>query len=782
MTNFSHAAATMADLGGHHLHNHNLHHSKPSAIHHTNPRSTKDDPVLGTTRPTEGAGSGLSASEELTNEGDEEDDSDAHEDEQEGDEEDEDALAPSRGSGKGKGKGKRPAIRIEPACDDESDEETTSCETAPKAGKPSEGQLGLNNKKRTFSNLSSTSLLFGDDDASTHTFPRPKIARRLSHTNGTGLLAYQATGDDDANRLENAIMSSDDETEERAEKAITDDDDDYAGLTEILEDESDLDKIEEEEESFIINEEQQQTENLYAKAVRDARRHGLESSGSLFDVGDEIFGTYSDINFGQFFEFEEEPTSPEPTPSRKFSDASTKRVRFDDDVQKSNESSSSSSDSEDDLFPDLFLEQDKLPPSVHQLMEMTNETDEDPLSDASDQDYYEASHGLASNDGTGDMEAEYASSEAGSSGYESDGTDTGDTTEEDDSDGEFRTMPHTPRPKSVLHCPSSAPASRAVTPKPFQRSARAPVPARGTGSARGPPPACGIFIHDDTTEAIAVTNRTTKTLTFYRPRAAPVQGQFTPRSSSASTANSSPRASLQQLNASDGEVNNGVLGNIFLPTSDIMFTGFFGLDPTESFLTTGQTIGPPEAFFPFVSVANGMIIPDDEDFMDDEDFEDDIKLEDFLEMGSDDDETEYQQYDDDETDVPATPATSTIALNGSTPARPTPMAETPVPRRHTTTDAMLEHFDRAGVTAFRNNQNRFRDIACQPYDPNLRHSMSRPIRSGRSADTLMSPLRKRSSIAKKIGGSPFARVNTASDRLQSSLKKKGKGPPMGTFS
>jgi hypothetical protein len=233
----------------------------------------------------------------------------------------------------------------------------------------------------------------------------------------------------------------------------------------------------------------------------------------------------------------------------------------------------------------------------------------------------------------------------------------------------------------------------------------------------------------------------------------------------------------------DSDFVSGSLNAHLVPmssTADIMFAGLSG--STSDFLPLGgDSIGPPEAFYPFISIEDGNVLLDDSDYEDDEDFEDDINLADFMDFGSDgDDASDGEQGE--ETDVPATPATSMIVFNGSTPAQPTPMAETPLAKKRTTTsDAMLEHFDRAGVTAFRNNQNRFRDIASLPHDPNLRASVSRPIRSGKAADTLMSPLRKRSSMSKKMGKSTLGRVGKSTSRLQPSLMNRGP-PRMGTFS
>jgi len=432
------------------------------------------------------------------------------------------------------------------------------------------------------------------------------------------------------------------------------------------------------------------------------------------------------------------------------------------------------------------LEQDKLPPILHQLLE--NDYDEDdgdydsPQSDASFWDYGQDEprvRQIEDYDGEDDDDTS-----VGSSGYDS---DMGDTTDEEDFASDV--PPRTPlEKKSVLREPSSAPGSRAATPRPFQRSSR-PV-------GRQIPPPRGIFIHDDSTKAIAITNKTTKTVTFYRPRPAampwiPLNGYH---SSTSSTANNSPRNSIAQLNAnaSDSEVSNEVFNNGL--GTDIMLTGIFGTAPGNDYFFDNGSIGPPEAFYPFVSIgSNGnMNFMSGDEYDDSDEYEEDVNITEFMDFGSDADDTDVDQ--EEETDVPATPATSQIAVNGSTPAQPTPATETPGARKRTTSDVMLEHFDRGVVTAFRNNQNRYRDVASLPQDPVVRASVSRPVRSGKSAEALITPLRKRSKSNRMnktplrsgsgmvYQSSPLSGITKASSRLQKSVMGSRPPPKMGTFS
>lgn len=265
-------------------------------------------------------------------------------------------------------------------------------------------------------------------------------------------------------------------------------------------------------------------------------------------------------------------------------------------------------------------------------------------------------------------------------------------------------------------------------------------------------------------------------------------------SSASSTVDNSPRNSIVQPNGSDSEGNevfNNALG------TDIMLTGIFGSAPgNNDFLFGNQSIGPPEAFYPFVSIGSSgnMNIMDDDEYDDSDDYEDDLNITDFMDFGSEGDNTDVEE-DYEDTDVPATPATSQVAQHGSTPAQPTPSAQTPVNRKRSTSDAMLQHFDRGVVTAFRNNQDRFRDVASLPQDPTVRSAISRPVRSGKSAETVITPLRKRSRSNRMMrtpqhakspigkNSSPLSGVTKATSRLQNSMMNPPRAPPrMGTFS
>lgn len=397
----------MAELGGKHLHDRNLDYDKATSIprsHHRSAPPTESTPTT--------TADGQATTEEPSNDDDDDEDSSAVQGGQDEDDEDPDTIAPSHGRGKGKGKGMRPAIRIEPVDDDDShaEDDIASHETGLSADRNSLNNSIKTNKKRTYSNLSNTSVLFGDNESDNNTFPRRKFARKLSNSGFKPLLKYRENANEDMNDIENAIES---------------DDEDYSGVNLVPEDDdSEIEDIEQQEESFIIQDEEHTTAALINQ-FNDARRLSLDSlaSDNIFDFGAPLNDSYatnhSDVGFARFFEPAPIPASPDVAAKRKFSDSSTKRVRFDDEVQMSDSSSSSSDELDSSLYPDLFLDQDKLPASLSQLLEYDQDEDngdyDSPASEASFWDFgqdelHQSTHGPEDRDD---------SSDPGSSGYES---------------------------------------------------------------------------------------------------------------------------------------------------------------------------------------------------------------------------------------------------------------------------------------------------------------------------------------------------------------------------
>jgi hypothetical protein len=413
MAHLTHARSSAGELGGKHLQHHKLMHDTAVSPRYSDQRSPPQSIPAKSTHQSGGRGNGQSGTKGVTDDDEEEDSSTAHGDEQEDEDDEQDALVPFHG--RGKGKGKCPSIRLDPIDENESlgeeeeeEEEISSRGTGLIPSKHPVNQLLMGKKKRTFSNLSSTSVLFGDDMADQDLFPRRKLARKLSNMASKPLLTYKESNDA-------AHVKS-------YENAIESDDEDYSGVNLVPDDdESDMENMEQQEESFIVQDQEQQATTLLNQ-FRDARRLSLDSTASddIFNVtaplSDAFMAGLPDFGFAQFFEPDAVPTSPDPAAKRKYSDSSTKRVRFDDEVQVSDDSSSESSELDSSVFPDLFLEQDKLPPILHQLLEADNDDDGDmgsPMSDASFWDFGQEESRITQADDSDDE------SSAGSSGYES---------------------------------------------------------------------------------------------------------------------------------------------------------------------------------------------------------------------------------------------------------------------------------------------------------------------------------------------------------------------------
>jgi hypothetical protein len=416
MAKLPHTRSAMAETDGKQLHDHKLVNDSHVGFRNSDRHPSSDSTEQGSTYHPGGRGSGQSTSEEAAEEDDDEDSS-GNQDDAEDEEEDPEVLAPSHGGGLGKGK--RPAIRVDHVDEDEphdDEEEAVFHETGLRAGK-NPAIHGLRKTKRTFSNVSNTSILFGEDDAEHRAFPRSKMARTLSSNNLKPLLTYKNNGDvNDSNSFENAIESSDEE------HGVDIDDEDYSGVN-LISDDSD---VEQQDEDYLIDQER----HIAFDIVTNPRRYSLESAASddFFNLGGTISEsffnstTFPDPGFGQFFEPAPSPVPVEPQPKRKYSTASSKRVRFDDDVKVSDSSSSSTSELDSALWPDLFMEQEKLPPSIYQLIENDNETDQvdDFPSSESERSFYD--YGQVESYGQAlpvEEDFDDESSDPGSSGYES---------------------------------------------------------------------------------------------------------------------------------------------------------------------------------------------------------------------------------------------------------------------------------------------------------------------------------------------------------------------------
>jgi hypothetical protein len=233
----------------------------------------------------------------------------------------------------------------------------------------------------------------------------------------------------------------------------------------------------------------------------------------------------------------------------------------------------------------------------------------------------------------------------------------------------------------------------------------------------------GSFIVDEK-KAMAFIDPNTKQLRI-QPARIPLVDPF---NSIASSANNSPQVNFSGM-AYDSD--NSDLTRLITGPSDVMMSGVFGGLPGQRYedgrfvmeANGPLLIGPPEAFYPFTSIrADGT--PDEEDeYLTEEEFEDDVDLiTAFLDMEDDEDEDELDFADEDFTSPTTTDAPDTT------------------PHSRNRSKSWLEHLDSGIVSSFRNHQDRHRHASKLPHDFN---QDSTPIRSGKTADDVMTPLRKR---------------------------------------
>lgn len=178
--------------------------------------------------------------------------------------------------------------------------------------------------------------------------------------------------------------------------------------------------------------------------------------------------------------------------------------------------------------------------------------------------------------------------------------------------------------------------------------------------------------------------------------------------------------------------------------ANLIMPGLFHGAQGSEFLLGGQVLGPPEAFYPFKCIsADGNVIEDDEGD-DDEDDENLWNVHDFIDFG--DGSSDSDQNTANNTEVPPSPATSTMADLASTLAKSEPASAS-----KNTAQELLDHFDRGVVNAFRRNQHRHQAILRRPQHREFMGSgpasakAGSAIKGGRTvaANSPISPLRKR---------------------------------------
>ncbi|KAL8669086.1 MAG: hypothetical protein Q9168_006311 [Polycauliona sp. 1 TL-2023] len=298
-----------------------------------------------------------------------------------------------------------------------------------------------------------------------------------------------------------------------------------------------------------------------------------------------------------------------------------------------------------------------------------------------------------------DNDEDTDSSVGNSSGYE---TDQGETTEEEDVPASATT-----RPSAVLRDSSSITlANNSFSGQPLPRA-----PTTNLRSARQWGPTLGSFVTDPR-KPIAVVAKDGKQLIIYpAQRPASRGGKVFPSivSSGQSSVQASPRTAMAKMTApshptttDDSEVersemsSQGMTTPMLSASPNLMMSGL-GLGSGNMF--SGHAMGPPEAFFPFQSIAaDGTMIVDGLDVgYDDASSEDDgenlLNIEDFVHFG--DDSEDSDQDPESAVESRLSPANSSPSQNA---AKPSSVAPSP------TQSTFLDHLDKGMVTAFRRNQ------------------------------------------------------------------------------
>ena len=241
----------------------------------------------------------------------------------------------------------------------------------------------------------------------------------------------------------------------------------------------------------------------------------------------------------------------------------------------------------------------------------------------------------------------------------------------------------------------------------------------------------GTFAVDDT-KPMAMFDHRTKTLRIDFPRRS--SNVFPNGTSSTST---SPNASFQGMDVF------GEMPSLFSATPDVMMSGVFGSHPGQRLQQNGcwvwsstdlfgGQIGLPETFFPSIDLdPNGNLLAETEAIYttEEEDNDDDVDIHTFIDM------TGYQSNDEKAPELDAEETETTDAQDANPKASG---------RVRSSSQRLLDHFDReAGtVSAFRNHHDRFRRASKLPHDVSL---IATPLKTGKTAEDLMSPLRKRRS-------------------------------------
>ncbi|KAI9811302.1 MAG: hypothetical protein M1832_000916 [Thelocarpon impressellum] len=573
-----------------------------------------------------------------------------------------------------------------------------------------------------------------------------------------------------------------------AESGTSDDDAAYKAVDLISDSDSDEPDVEEAEERNIIDEAASSAAGT--AALPCSPPPSVASDWEGFEIPDPLFSAEGGDPYSQdnpYFADELElynvanaldRDSPVPAPE-------SKRVRFQDDVACSDSPSSVTTDGDEDVFPDLFMQQDLLDPQFRQMIENDQDND-DGGSGGSNASYWDlrGSDGSPANDPVAlsdpmdlgnplvlgddanlgkttplwpnrategldrsvlERQEDPESAQGSSSGYE---TDDGETTDED-----LPPPQCIARTRSVLRRPSTsslAPADDTDAGS-FRKALQRSLPRRRLG------PALGSWIADPC-KPVAFVDSTGKRMVIYpalRP-ARKAQHVSSGPSSGSSTMNTSPQTPSARL-ADDGATPRYDFSHqLYSPSgANLSITSLLHRAHTHAFLHAGQILGPPEAFYPFRSVTTDGRLEEVEEFYEDDDDDDDeetmLNIKDFIDFG---DTSSCEDNDGrEDTSTPGSPG-----LCGPATASSPVQKSSAWPDGYSSSDAtannMLDHFDRGVVTSFRRNQARHKLLinrpARSPVPPGLSSFAAQSaIKGGRlaAANSPITPKRKRKNSA-----------------------------------
>jgi hypothetical protein len=181
-------------------------------------------------------------------------------------------------------------------------------------------------------------------------------------------------------------------------------DDDYGGVDLISDSEDDEPDVEVAEEQAIIASEEESND-----FVPQPERDDDQSSWAGFDVDDEP----QSVQDGLFFQEQIDRTAyPDLyTEATAWDGNIRRRVRFD-----LSDSDSNTSDDDDNIFPDIFVDQNSLDPSFRRAIENDNDNYDPPSDDGS---YWDFGSGDVPEAGLAEHDDDQSDGSIGSSGYES---------------------------------------------------------------------------------------------------------------------------------------------------------------------------------------------------------------------------------------------------------------------------------------------------------------------------------------------------------------------------